>query len=126
MSEFYLFGLSSRRAEWLSARQAVVAENVANANTPTYRAKDVTPFSEVLDTTALQMTGSSPNHLVASAGREFGVDQAKQKPWDVTHSGNSVSLEQEMLKAGEVSRDFALSTSIAKSFHRMYLTTLKG
>ena len=68
MSEFYLFGLSSRRAEWLSARQAVVAENVANANTPTYRAKDVTPFSEVLETTSLQMAGSNPSHLVASAG----------------------------------------------------------
>ncbi len=126
MSEFYLFGLSSRRAEWLSARQAVVAENVANANTPTYRAKDVTPFTEVLDKTALQMTGSSPSHLVAMAGKEFGVDQTKQAPWDVTHSGNSVTLEQEMLKASEVSRDFALSTSIAKSFHRMYLSTLKG
>ncbi|MBB3935577.1 flagellar basal body rod protein FlgB [Aureimonas phyllosphaerae] len=126
MSEFYLFGLSSRRAEWLSARQAVVAENVANANTPTYRAKDVTPFSEVLETTALQMSGSNPSHLVASAGRDFGIDEAAQKPWDVTHSGNSVSLEQEMLKAGEVSRDFALSTSVAKSFHRMFMTTLKG
>ncbi|WP_061932110.1 flagellar basal body rod protein FlgB [Aureimonas sp. AU22] len=126
MSEFYLFGLSSRRAEWLSARQAVVAENVANANTPTYRAKDVTPFSEVLETTSLQMAGSNPSHLVASAGREFGTDETKQTPWDVTHSGNSVSLEQEMLKAGEVSRDFALSTSVAKSFQRMYLSTLKG
>ncbi|WP_279482645.1 flagellar basal body rod protein FlgB [Aureimonas sp. SK2] len=126
MSEFYLFGLSSRRAEWLSARQAVVAENVANANTPTYRAKDVTPFSEVLETTALQMSGTSANHLVASAGRDFGVDETKQKPWDVTHSGNSVSLEQEMLKAGEISRDFTLSTSVAKSFHRMFMSTLKG
>lgn len=126
MSEFYLFGLSSRRAEWLSARQAVVAENVANANTPAYRAKDVTSFSEVLDTTALQMSGTSASHLVASAGRDFGVDETKQKPWDVTHSGNSVSLEQEMLKAGEISRDFTLSTSVAKSFHRMFMSTLKG
>ena len=126
MSEFYLFGLSSHRAEWLTARQAVVAENVANANTPTYRAKDVTPFSEVLETTALQMSGTSANHLVASAGRDFGVDETKQKPWDVTHSGNSVSLEQEMLKAGEISRDFTLSTSVAKSFHRMFMSTLKG
>jgi flagellar basal-body rod protein FlgB len=72
------------------------------------------------------MSGSNPSHLMASAGREFGTDAATQKPWDVTHSGNSVSLEQEMLKAGEVSRDFALSTSVAKSFHRMFMTTLKG
>ncbi len=126
MSDFYLFGLSSTRADWLSQRQAVVAENVANANTPGYRAKDVSAFSTVLETTKLDLAASRANHLVASAGREFGVDEGRQTPWDITHSGNSVSLEQEMLKAGEISRDYALDTSIAKAFHRMYLTTLKG
>jgi len=126
VSQLYLFGLSSQRAEWLSQRQAIVAENVANANTPGYLAKDVSPFESVLDTTSLQMSGTSAQHLVASAGRDFGVEEGRQTPWDVTHSGNSVSLEQEMLKAGEVSRDFSLDTSIAKAFHRMYLSTLKG
>lgn len=126
MSDLYLFGLSSTRADWLSQRQAVVAENVANANTPGYRAKDVSPFTSVLETTKLELAASSPSHLVASAGRDFGVDETRQTPWDITHSGNSVSLEQEMLKAGEISRDFALDTSIAKAFHRMYLQTLKG
>lgn len=126
MSDFYLFGLSSTRADWLSQRQAVVAENVANANTPGYRAKDVSAFTTVMETTKLDLAASRANHLVASAGREFGVDEGRQTPWDITHSGNSVSLEQEMLKAGEISRDYALDTSIAKAFHRMYLTTLKG
>ncbi len=126
MSDIYLFGLSSRRAEWLSQRQTVIAENVANANTPGYRAKDVSAFTTVMETTKLDLAASRANHLVASAGREFGVDEGRQTPWDITHSGNSVSLEQEMLKAGEISRDYALDTSIAKAFHRMYLTTLKG
>ncbi len=126
MTSLYLFGLASQRAEWLSQRQAVVAENVANVNTPGYRAKDVSAFSSVLETTSLQLAGSSPAHLVASAGRDFGIDETRQTPWDITHSGNSVSLEQEMMKAGEVSRDFALDTSIAKAFHRMYLSTLRG
>jgi flagellar basal-body rod protein FlgB len=126
MSDLYLFGLSSTRADWLSQRQAVVAENVANANTPGYRAKDVSAFTTVLETTKLDLAASNPTHLVASAGKDFGVDEARQTPWDITHSGNSVSLEQEMLKAGEISRDYALDTSIAKAFHRMYLSTLKG
>lgn len=126
MSDIYLFGLTSRRAEWLAARQAVVAENVANANTPDYKAKDISAFSEVLDRTSLQMSSSNPSHLVASAGDTFNTEETGQTPWDVTHSGNSVSLEQEMLKAGEVSRDYAMGTSIAKAFNRMYLTTLKG
>ena len=47
-------------------------------------------------------------------------------PWDVTHSGNSVSVEQEMMKAGDVNRAYALDTSIVKAFHRMYLASAKG
>ena len=41
MDQIYLFGLSSRRAEWLASRQAVVAENIANVSTPGYKAKDI-------------------------------------------------------------------------------------
>jgi flagellar basal-body rod protein FlgB len=44
----------------------------------------------------------------------------------VTHSGNSVSLEQEMIKGGEVSGAFRLNTSILKAFHRMILASSKG
>ena len=52
-------------------------------------------------------------------------DVKKGDSWLVTHSGNSVSVEQELMKAGEVARNHALNTSIAKSFHRMYLASLK-
>ena len=45
--------------------------------------------------------------------------------WDVTHSGNSVSMEQELIKAGEVNRAFRLNTSVAKAFHRMMLASAK-
>jgi flagellar basal-body rod protein FlgB len=46
--------------------------------------------------------------------------------WDVTHSGNSVSMEQELIKAGEVNRSFALNAGILKAFHRMLLASAKG
>jgi flagellar basal-body rod protein FlgB len=45
--------------------------------------------------------------------------------WDITHSGNSVSMEQELIKAGEVNRAFRLNTSVAKAFHRMMLASAK-
>jgi flagellar basal-body rod protein FlgB len=36
--------LAARQASWLLARQNLVAENVANANTPGYRISDLKPF----------------------------------------------------------------------------------
>ena len=48
MQPIQLFELASRQAEWLATRQCVVAGNIANANTPGFKAKDVTPFQAVL------------------------------------------------------------------------------
>ena len=51
MSEVYLFQLATQRTQWLHARQSLIAGNVANANTPGYSARDLVPFTAVLDST---------------------------------------------------------------------------
>ncbi|MBB4005031.1 MAG: flagellar basal body protein [Aurantimonas endophytica] len=126
MDQVYLFGIASQRSSWLANRQTVVAENIANASTPGYTSKDLASFSEVLDTTGLQLSQSSDMHL-ASLGRRRGEDTTvSEDSWDVRHSGNSVMLEQEMLKAGEISRGYALNTSVMKAFQRLLVMSVKG
>jgi flagellar basal-body rod protein FlgB len=122
----YLNSLASRQADWLSVRQATVAQNIANANTPGYAAHDIEPFTTLLDETSLVMTATHGSHMGSLADSPEPVRAGKAESWDVAHSGNSVNLEQELMKAGEVSREHALNTSIVKSFHRMYLASLKG
>ena len=126
MDQIYLFGLSSRRAEWLANRQAVVAENIANVNTPGYKAKDIKGFSDVMESTQLAMASTDSVHMTGGAGRAVAVDEESEKSWDIVHSGNSVTIEQEMLKSGEVSGQYTLNASIAKAFHRFFLTSVKG
>ncbi|MGO9391343.1 flagellar basal body protein, partial [Rhodoblastus sp.] len=48
MQPLTLFSLASQNANWLATRQVTIASNVANANTPGYRAQDVAPFNAVL------------------------------------------------------------------------------
>ena len=126
MDQVYLFGLASRRAEWLTNRQAIVAENIANVNTPAFKAKDIQGFSDVLESTQLAMAGTDPMHMADASGRSVAVEAEDEASWGVVHSGNSVSLEQEMLKAGEVSGQYSLNTSVVKAFHRFLLTATKG
>jgi flagellar basal-body rod protein FlgB len=45
---------------------------------------------------------------------------------DITVSGNSVSLEQELLMAGEINRSYAMNSGVVKAFHRMLLASVKG
>ncbi len=121
----YLFDLASRQAQWLATRQTTISGNVANANTPGYRARDVEPFADVLDKTKLTMVATSANHIGISPSRAEAAKVKKSDSWDIVHSKNSVSLEQEMIKAGEVNRQHSLNTSIVKTFHRMLLSSVR-
>lgn len=125
MGPVHLFELVSQRNEWLSVRQSVTAGNIANANTPGFKSKDVIPFEAVLNRANLEQAMTQHGHL--KAGMSGVVDtSARNSDGLVHHSGNSVSLEKEMLKAGEASRDHRLATSVLKSFHRMLLSTTRG
>ena len=126
MSSIHLFQHASERMQWLGARQSAVAENIANANTPGYRAVDVGPFDSTLANTALAMTRSSAAHLSAAGEDSAAKSFEQQVPWEVTHSGNSVSVEQELMKAGEVHREFSLTSAIIKAHHRMLMAGVKG
>ncbi len=122
----YLFDLASAQSRWLTIRQASVAQNVANANTPGYKALVVAPFSDVYDAAGTQMSVTQPDHLSPDPYDLASMTEKDDTPWEVTYSGNSVSLEQEMLTANEVNRDYSLNMAIVKGFHQMLSMSLKG
>jgi flagellar basal-body rod protein FlgB len=124
MGSIHLFDVVSRHNQWLSVRQSTIASNVANANTPGYKPLGVEPFEKVLEGTRLSMLTTHREHLAdAAKTTAFGI--GKSEPWEVSHSGNAVSLEQELINAGEVNRAYRLNAGIAKAFHRMLLASAK-
>jgi flagellar basal-body rod protein FlgB len=123
----YLFDLASQQARYLAVRQATIASNVANANTPDYKARDVVPFSEVMARTAsMGMAMTESAHVTAGEGRIPVKPVAAAEAWDALSTSSSVSLEQEMLKAGEVSREHNLNMGIVKAFDRMLKAAVRG
>jgi len=121
----YLFDLASSQARWLELRQSTIAANVANANTPGYKARDVEPFNKILDGLPVRLATTSPAHIQLSATETDTRTNAKKDSWEVVHSGNSVSVEQEMIKGGDVNREYSMNTAIVRSFHRMLLSSAK-
>ncbi|RQH06841.1 flagellar basal body rod protein FlgB [Bradyrhizobium sp. RP6] len=122
----YLFELASSQARYLELRQSTIATNVANANTPGFRARDVEPFNKVLDGMPVRLATRSPSHMQLSAAETDTRATAKKDSWEVVHSGNSVSLEQEMIKGSDVNRDYSMNSAIVRSFHRMVLSSAKA
>jgi flagellar basal-body rod protein FlgB len=125
MNDVYLFELSSQRTAYLSARQTLIAGNVANANTPTYKALDLKPFSAVLQQASIEMATTNPAHLTPTA-QELDPPTAREDGEEyATVSGNSVDVEGEMVKLGEVNRDFGMATGVRKIFRQMFMQALK-
>ena len=125
MSQVYLFEIASQRTQWLNTRQSLIAANVANANTPAFQARDLPPFSSVLDGAQLAMVTTHPAHL-SPTDTDFDPGRpADDDGGNATLSGNSVNLESEMIKLGEIGRDNAMTNGVKKIFHQMMLLALK-
>jgi flagellar basal-body rod protein FlgB len=107
-----LLRLSSSLAAHSTSRQRVLSENIAHADTPGYQARDIPDFGETLrgTTPAFAARTTRPGHMA------FGADPNGFAPQVVTvdgaesPNGNSVSLEEQMMRAAEVrqSHDMAL------------------
>ncbi|WP_419909645.1 flagellar basal body rod protein FlgB [Hoeflea sp.] len=123
MEPIQLFALASDKAHWLSVRQSVVAGNIANVNTPDYVAMDIDPFKTVLESVGARMATTHPAHFTEDPMRG-SVRAGTGQDFDVASSGQSVSLEEELIKAGEIRKEFELSTGLMRSFHRMMLQTV--
>jgi flagellar basal-body rod protein FlgB len=125
MQPIQLFELASRQAEWLQVRQSVVSSNIANANTPAYKAQDVAPFNEVLDNTRLPMAATNPMHFTDDPGDTYVVKSGVDKGAASQLSGNSVDLADELMKEGMVKKDYDLNAGIVKAFNKMMLMTVR-
>lgn len=108
---------ASALAGHASARQAVIARNIANADTPGYAARDLGTFEDIVGDGRLS---AAPGGLRTSraghfAGSRFTEDRGileVETPGDASPNGNTVSLESEMIRATEVRQqhDLALAT----------------
>jgi flagellar basal-body rod protein FlgB len=126
MEPVNLFDLASRQSQWLAVRQSAIAGNVANANTPGYTANDVEPFEKVLERTSVSLRATQEGHLGFGATNAGFTAKPQEFDGVVLPSKNTVVMESELMKAGEVRRSFELNTAIVKAFHSMLMTVSKG
>jgi flagellar basal-body rod protein FlgB len=126
MDPVNLFDLATRQAQWLAVRQSTVAGNIANVNTPGYTAKDVESFERVLDRAAVTLRATQQGHLDGDGVNKGIAVKPQESDAAVLPSKNTVVMENELLKAGEVRRAFELNTAIVKAFHSMMLAATKA
>jgi flagellar basal-body rod protein FlgB len=113
VTDLPLFSMLKTRMYWLNERQRVLAENVANADTPGFRGRDVKQldFNDALRATgSVKVATTAPNHIGGGAGGRFPTDN--RGGFETTPRGNAVVLEDEMLKVAQTQMDHQAATAL--------------
>ncbi len=119
MSDLFLMKLAARQADWLAARESALAANIANVNTPGYRARDVDAFEKSLGRAGIALAQTNARHIPLGPDAAIGISAREEPEGEANLSGNSVKLEAQLMKIGDVSRAYSMNVNIKRVFHQM-------
>lgn len=120
-----VFAVAERRLQWLDQRQSVLAQNIANANTPGYQASDLKPFSAVLGKLAalpparLSTGAAAPGDDAARAEAAIDRAVAERAP-----DGNAVSIDEQAVKIADTDTSHALALDLYRKYAGLFRLAL--
>ncbi len=124
LNKIPLFDAVRKRLDWLSQRQEILAQNIANSDTPKYRPHDLKPFNfkSLVDRERMQLgvRVTSVNHITGKPQRLRNFNEVEtRKPYESTPNGNAVILEEQMMKINETNISYKLTSDLYKKHTRM-------
>jgi flagellar basal-body rod protein FlgB len=129
-----LFQAMNAKMQYLDQRQKVISQNIANADTPHYQAKDLgkLDFGTVLDKVsssskvpAVSIATTDKGHIGFNGN--MGADPKVRKDkitYEVSPDKNGVIVEEQMVKANDVQMNYSLMLNLYKSNMDMMRTSL--
>lgn len=125
-----IFDLLGKRMDWLGQRQKVLAQNVANADTPEYVPHDLKPqdFRRLVERQHAPMTPTAtrPGHIQASSLRSDPRSAEQQDRYETAPSGNAVVLEEQLINVTQTQNDYNAITNLYKKQVAMLKMALRG
>ncbi|MCF4098805.1 flagellar basal body rod protein FlgB [Maritalea mediterranea] len=124
-----LFDALTQKMKWHQTRQTLLAENIANADTPDYRGRDLKQFDFAqhqrdlkMSTVSTRVTNARHISVVGQGADGFGPRQMNN--FEITPEGNGVVLEDEMMKVSSNQMDYQAATAVYKRSLRLIRTAL--
>jgi flagellar basal-body rod protein FlgB len=112
ISQIPIFSMLRTRMQWHQERQQLLAENVAHANTPQFKPRDLAPLELSQGQAAVAMTRTSPAHLAGASAGASQFRPERRGEFEVRPTGNAVNLEDEMLKVAANQMDYQAATAL--------------
>lgn len=115
LSDIPILSMLRTKMEWHQARQRVLAENVANADTAGFRPHDLAQptFDRSADPpAALTLTRTESDHIAGTTASTSSFRSKTASGYEIRPTGNAVSLEDEMMKVAANQMDFQAATAL--------------
>ncbi|QQR40289.1 flagellar basal body rod protein FlgB [Devosia rhizoryzae] len=111
-----VFSALSDKMRWHQTRQGLLAENVANAETPGYRGRDLAQYNfadrlQAMSSASVSTTATQPMHFSISSG-DGAIGAQTMANFELTPEGNGITLEDEMMKVTTNMMDYQAATSL--------------
>lgn len=123
-----LFGAMKSQLGYLSERQSVLAQNIANADTPEYQAKDVQKpdFNKTLRATqSIHLATTNEKHFAGSAASASSTQVIKRdSTFERNPNGNNVVIEEEMAKVAQNQSEYQKVINIYRKSVDMFRTAI--
>lgn len=114
--------------DWLGQRRDVLAENIANADTPNYQPMDLMPFEQHLVRTGQGRMAMRMTHASHIPEPTINRGQARESEirdlYEIAPDGNAVNLEQQLMRVAQVQMDHQLASSIYSKHLNMIRTAI--
>jgi flagellar basal-body rod protein FlgB len=113
ITDIPILSMLRTRMQWHQERQQVLSENVANADTPNYRPRDLAPpnFERELPVASLALARTEPGHIMAEGGGTRFASESNLR-YEVRPGGNAVNHEDEMMKVASNQMDYEAVTAL--------------
>lgn len=112
--------VAEARLHWLDARQRVLAQNVANADTPGFRPADMRPFTQALAGAQAVVARTDPRHLAPSRDARAQRERRVERSMD----GNGVALDREAIRIADTETAHALAVGLHRRYLGLFRTAL--
>jgi len=128
LSKFPVFRMMSEKMSWLSSRQGVLSQNIANADTPKYRPKDLkeVDFSKPENASQfqLELTRTNASHISRTGEKGDFRSDRDRNPYETLPTGNAVVLEEQLMKVAQNKHDYELMTRLYRKHLQMFQIAL--
>jgi flagellar basal-body rod protein FlgB len=116
ITDLPILSMLRTKMDWHQQRQRVLAENVANSDTPKFRPRDLAPLKfdqpGLAPASNVELVRTASGHIAGTGSSASSFRSSSKGNYDIRPGGNGVNLEDEMMKVASNQMDYQAATAL--------------